>query len=215
METLSSACGKSRVQTSHRGSRLGTKEQGVSMQKHHCKAAFLSKGKSMTARDPMRASPPGLPLACMAPTGLRWRCTAVRGRPAHRLTSSLSLGYESRLQTQGRRARGRGFGRSSRLPRSLPGRQCRRTGSRGSRGRVRADPGAVPGTGSTEFPRRARECSGTGFVPRGGREALRDPSCPPATRYGRKGSGENSSPSLTKENDFWGRPLSPPLSSAK
>lgn len=82
METLSSACGESRVQTSHRGSRLGTKGQGVSMQRHHCRAAFLSKGKSVTARVPRRASPPGLPPACMPPRGLRWRCTAVRGWPA-------------------------------------------------------------------------------------------------------------------------------------
>lgn len=183
------------------------------MQKHHCKAAFLSKGKSMTARDPMRASPPALPPACMPPTG--WGCSAVSGRPAHRLTASLSLRYESRLQRQGRGARGRGFGRCSRLPRSLPGRQCRRRGSRGSRGRVGADAGAVPGTGSAQFPRRARQCSGPCFVPGGGREALRDPSWPAAPGTGRKGNGENSSPSLTKENDFWGRPLPPPLSSAK
>lgn len=55
----------------------------------------------MTARDPMKASPPGLPPGCMPPTWLRWRYTAVRGWPAHRLPSSLSLQYESRLQIQG------------------------------------------------------------------------------------------------------------------
>lgn len=182
VETLSSASEKSRVWTSHRGSRLGSKGQGVSMQRHHCKAAFLSKGKSLTARVPTRAIPPGLPPACRPPTGLRWRCTAVRGRPAHRLTSSLSLQYESRLQPQRRETRGRGFGRSSRLPRSLPGRQCRgrvRAGGRGrswgcARDRLRGVSPASPGV------QRARLCSG------GGREALRDPSCPPGLRHGRE-----------------------------
>lgn len=191
VETLSSACGESRVQTSHRGSRLGTKGQGVSLQRHHCRAAFLSKGKSVTARVPRRASPPGLPPACMPPTGLRWRCTAVRGWPAPPVHFFLEPTICVQAATPGKGNPGQRF-RLILPPSALPAgetmqahREPRGAGAESGQ-RAGADPGAVPGTGSAEFPRRARECRGPGFVPRGGGEALRVPSCPPAHRHGQK-----------------------------
>lgn len=50
---------------------------------------------------------------------------------------------------------------------------------------------------------------------RGPAGALGDPSCPPSSRHGQERERRRLIAITYKENHFWGRPLPPPLSSAK
>lgn len=123
----------------------------------------------------------------MPPTGLRWRCTAVRGRPAHRLTSSLGHQYESSCRAREREPGAEVWADPPAFRAPCRGDNAGAEGAGGSRGRDRAGGrgrswscawdrlrGVSPASSGVQ---RARLCSGGRP---GGAEGHDLPSSPPA-----------------------------------
>lgn len=154
------------------------------MQGYDCKAAFLSKEKSVTASVPRRASPPGLPPACVSHIGGKMEKCSCQGMASPTgLTFSLSLQREPRLQPQG-------WGTREKVSADPPALRapCRGDnegawgagGEPGTEGGPGHSPGLSLGQAPRSFPGEPRSAEGTALFRGAAGRRRWGPGCPAA-----------------------------------